>query len=112
MLQTCCNDRAKSHHCQAVFGRWLDCSQRLRRESHSYSKAGVLGGQSSSGEKLPRDIGFDVIFINVHLEQGINFSHSFNRSLPHWLSLGRKKMKATTKKWLLGQYFNNTVLLP
>lgn len=101
MLQTCCNDRAKSHHCQAVFGRWLDCSWRLRRESHSYSKAGVLGGQSSSGEKLPRDIGFDVIFINVHLEQGINFSHSFNRSLPHWLSLGRKKNEGNNQKMAL-----------
>lgn len=32
MRQTRCNDRAESHRCKAIFGRWLGCSQGLGRE--------------------------------------------------------------------------------
>lgn len=49
-------------------------------------------GSARRAELFGREavVRFDVIFINMHLEPGINFSQSFNRSLPHWLSLGCK----------------------
>lgn len=64
----------------------------------------VLGRQGCLGEKLLEGTGFDVIFINVYLKAGINFSHSFNRPLPHWLSL-RCKNEGNDQKLALKTLF-------